>query len=100
MQIVNVKASFTIDQNHSLEENSESYLFYSAGFVNILKCGDFTYSVMGKNNRYVNLTGCASLERINEAVELFNEKSLVSLIENLKIKFFLDFQEYALNIKN
>jgi hypothetical protein len=43
MQIVNVKASFTIDQNHSLEENSESYLFYGAGFVNILKCGDFTY---------------------------------------------------------
>ena len=55
---------------------------------------------MGKNNRYVNLTGCASLERINEPVELFKDKSLVSLIENLKIKFFLDFQEYALNIKN
>ena len=85
MEIVNVKASFTINQNHSLEENSESYLFYSARFVNILKCGDFTYSVMGKNNRYLNVTGCSSLERINEVVELFKEKSLISLIQNLKI---------------
>ena len=70
MKILNVKASFEIREDHMLEENTGDYLFYSAGFVRILKCGEFTFSIMGFNQRYVNITGCKSLENIDKAVEI------------------------------
>jgi hypothetical protein len=36
MEILNVKASFKIEEDHRLDENNGDYLFYSAGFVKIL----------------------------------------------------------------
>jgi TATA-box binding protein (TBP) (component of TFIID and TFIIIB) len=85
MEILNVKASFKIQEDHKLDENNADYLFYSAGFVKILKCGEFTFSVMGSNERYINITGCKSLTNIDKAVELFKKKSKVNLIQNVKI---------------
>ena len=40
---------------------------------------------MGAQNRYINITGCNSLESVNKAVDLFKRVSKVSLIQNLKI---------------
>ena len=37
MEILNVKASFKIGEDHRLDENNEDYLFYSARFVNIFR---------------------------------------------------------------
>jgi hypothetical protein len=85
MEILNVKASFKIEEDHKLDENNADYLFYSAGFVKILNCGEFTFSVMGSNERYINITGCKSLTNIDKAVELFKKKSKVNSIQNVKI---------------
>ena len=85
MKILNVKASFKIGEDHKLDENSADYLFYSAGFVKILKCDKFTFSLMGSNERFINITGCKSLKNIGKAVELFKNKSKVISIQNIKI---------------
>ena len=85
MEILNVKASFKIEEDHRLDENNGDYLFYSAGFVKILKCDEFTFSVMGSDERYINITGCKSLKNIDKAVELFKNKSKVNSTQNVEI---------------
>jgi TATA-box binding protein (TBP) (component of TFIID and TFIIIB) len=102
MEILNVKASFKIGEDHRLDENNEDYLFYSAGFVNILKCDEFTFSVMGFDRRYINITGCKSLKNIDKAVELFKEKSKVTSTLDVKInsisfKFSVTIESFKLS---
>ena len=85
MKVLNVKASFEVRENHTLEENTGEYLFYCAGFVRILKFGEYTFSLMGFKQRYINITGCKSIENIYDAIELFKEKSGIISIQNVKI---------------
>ena len=93
MENLNVKASLKIGEDHRLDENNGGYLFYSAGFVKILKCGEFSFSVMGSDERYINITGCKSLKNIDKAVELFKKKSRVNstldVKKNLSLSKFL-----------
>ena len=59
--IINVKASFKLLESHELVEDTDRYLFYYAGHLQVLKTGAYTYSIMGKDNRFVNITGCPSI---------------------------------------
>ena len=115
MEILNVKASFKIEEDHKLDENNGDYLFYSAGFVKILKCDEFTFSVMGSDERYINITGCKSLKNIDKAIELFKKKSRVNstldvkinsisfkicmTIESLKLSHLISSQSNVFNVK-
>ena len=83
--IINVKASFQLLESNKLDKDSVRYLFYSAGHLQVLKTGSYTYSIMGRDNRYVNVTGCPAIERLAEGIELFKQMSHVKLINNIKI---------------
>ena len=85
MNVLNVKSSFEILENHNLSENSCEYLFYFAGTVKILKAGQFTFSIMGSQERFINITGCNSLENVAVAVDLFKKTSNINMTKNLKI---------------
>jgi hypothetical protein len=71
MKVLNVKSSFEISENHQLSEDSCEYLYYHAGSVKILKSGEFTFSIMGCRERFVNVTGCKSLENVVVAVKKY-----------------------------
>ena len=51
----------------------------------ILKLGEFTFSLMGRKQHFVNLTGCPTLSKIGEAVSMFKNTSKIGKISNLKI---------------
>ena len=85
MNILNVKSSFEILENHNLAENSSEYLFYFAGTVKILKAGQYTFSIMGRQERFINITGCESIENVAMAVDLFKKISKINITKNLKI---------------
>lgn len=85
MKVLNVKSSFEILENHKLSEDSCEYLFYFAGTVKILKVGEFTFSIMGGQERFINITGCNSLENVDVAVDLFKKISKINMTKNLKI---------------
>ena len=55
--VINVKASFRILESHELLEDTDQYLFYYAGHLQILKAGAYKYSIMGRDHRFVNITG-------------------------------------------
>ena len=61
--VINVKASFRILESHELVEDTDQYLFYYAGHLQILKTGAYTYSIMGRDHRFLNITGCPSIEK-------------------------------------
>ena len=102
MIVLNVKSSFEILENHNLSENSCEYLFYSAGTVKILKAGQFTFTIMGVQNRFINITGCSSIENVDLAVGLFKKTSKINTTKNLKInsisfKLFLGIDDFKLS---
>ena len=82
---MNVKASFCIESDPQLDADSASYLYYSAGSVMILKYKEFTYTLMGKKKEFINLTGCNSFKKINEAVYNFTYLTNRTKIYNMKI---------------
>ena len=45
--------------------------------------GAYTYSIMGKDNRFVNIMGCPSIDKLNDGVKLFKQMSQVKLIESI-----------------
>ena len=102
MNVLNVKSSFEILENHQLSEDSSEYLYYHAGSVKILKSGEFTFSIMGSRERFVNVTGCKSLENVVAAVNHFKKISKTNITQNLKInsisfKLCLDIEEIKLS---
>jgi hypothetical protein len=80
-----VKSAFTIISSPTLNTDSSRYLFYSAGSVTILKLGEFTFSLMGRKQCFINLTGCSSMSKIGDAVSMFKDASKIGKISNLKI---------------
>ena len=60
--VINIKASFKLLESHKLHEDSDQYLFYSAGHLQVLKTGAYTYFIMGEKNRYVNVTAVQKLK--------------------------------------
>ena len=82
---MNVKASFCIEADPQLDTDSASYLYYSAGSVMILKYKEFTYTLMGKKKEFINLTGCNSFTKINEAIYNFTYLTNRTNIYNMKI---------------
>ena len=101
MKVLNVKSSFEISENHQLSEDSCEYLYYHAGSVKILKSGEFTFSIMGCRERFVNVTGCKLLENVVVAVNHFKKISKINITQNLKInsisfKLCLDIEEIKL----
>ena len=82
---MNVKASFCIESDPQLDADSASYLYYSAGSVMILKYKEFTYTLMEKKKEFINLTGCNSFKKINEAVYNFTYLTNRTKIYNMKI---------------
>ena len=101
MNILNVKSSFEILENHNLSEDSCEYLYYHAGSVKILKSGEFTFSIMGCLERFVNVTGCKSLENVDTAINQFKKISKINKTQNLKInsisfKLCVDIEEINL----
>ena len=101
MNILNVKSSFEILENHNLSEDNCEYLYYHAGSVKILKSGEFTFSIMGSLERFVNVTGCNSLENVDAAVNHFKKLSKINKTQNLKInsisfKLCVDIEEINL----
>ena len=83
--VINVKASFRILESHKLLEDSDQYLFYYASHLQILKAGAYTYSIMGRDHRFVNITGCSSIEKLYDGIELFKCVSQIKLIDDVKI---------------
>ena len=83
--VINIKATFQLLESHKLDEDSDRYLFYSAGHLQVLKTGAYTISIMGKDNQYVIVTGCPAIEKLDEGIELFKQMSHVKLINNIKI---------------
>ena len=84
--VINIKASLQVLESHKLDEDSDQYLFYSTGHLQVLKTGAYTYFVMRKNNRYMNVTGCPQIEKLDEGIELCKQMFHVKLINNIKIK--------------
>ena len=72
-------------ESHELVEDTNRYLFYYTGHLQVLKTGAYTYSIMGKDNRFVNITGCPSIEKLDDGIELSKQMSHVKLIDNIKI---------------
>ena len=101
MNILNVKSSFEILENHNLSEDNCEYLYYHAGSVKILKSGEFTFSIMGCLERFLNVTECNSLENVDVAVNHFKKLSKINKTQNLKInsisfKLCVDIEEINL----
>ena len=85
MKITNVKASFVLCEAHKLDEDSSNYLYYSAGHVKILKSDIFTFTIMGSSNRFINITGCPSVEKVKYGIALFQEISCITAVTDIKI---------------
>jgi hypothetical protein len=81
-----VKSAFTITTTPTLITNSSKYRFYSAtNSLTILKLGGFTFSLMGKKQQFVNLTGCRTLSKIGDAVSIFKHTLKIEKVSNFKI---------------
>jgi hypothetical protein len=66
-----VKSAFSVLSTPTLNTDSSKYLFYSAGSLTILKLVEFTFSLMGGKQRFINLMGCPSLLKIGDAISMF-----------------------------
>ena len=84
ISILNIKCSFKIADGLKLDADSTDYLYYSAGSVDILKITTFTFSIMGKNRRFGNMTGVPNFKNINHGLSLF--KSTCNIIKNFDFK--------------
>ena len=81
-----MKSAFTIPTTPTFSTDSSKYLFYSmASSLTILKVGGFTFSLMGKKQRFINLTGCRTLSKIGDAVSMFKHTSKIEEVSNFKI---------------
>lgn len=102
LKISNIKLSFTVSSRIHLDENSGEYLFYTIKHYKILKLRAFTFTFMGREGKFINLTGVRyisyqyfsplsynisfrSLQDIKDALKCFKKTCEIDCIYKLKI---------------